>query len=257
VIEKIINILHLPEKCLVNKKITKTFFKRNFELTKYERNLLDDFSIVVSIDWIASISPNNSNVPAFTTTNATFEELQVIALQTNSRNFKRDKPKLFDFVQKFIPYHTLLVVYSDKVMSWNSCIKRINENDNAKRVIENIYSTEDIPIKNQTKHQKAFYGGLSFYKLDKTNLKTLFYGYIQQTVALNAAEVRGEFAPQPAERTSQDVVSLEKIAQLEKEIVTLTNLAARETQISLRVEFNLKIQQKRKQIEDIKQLIST
>jgi len=98
---------------------------------------------------------------------------------------------------------------------------------------------------------------LSFIELDKTNLKTLYNGYIQQIVALNAADVRGEFAPKPAERTQQDVVYLEKIAQLEKEIVTLTNLATKETQMNLRVEYNLKIRQKRKQIEEIKKLIST
>lgn len=256
-IEKILNILQLPEKSSVNKKITKAFFKRNFELTKNERNLLDDFSVVVSIDWLASISPNNSNIPAFVTPDVTFEEIQVIAVQTNSNNYDRDKSRLFDFMQKFIPYHILLIVYSNKVMSWNACLKRINENDNTKRVIEKIFFTEDIPNKNQTKNQKAFYSELSFKELDKTNLKTLYDGYIQQIVALNAAKVRGEFAPRPVERTLQDVVCLEKIAQLEKEIITLTNLATRETQMSLRVEYNLKVQRKRKQIEDFKKLIST
>lgn len=256
-IEKITSILHLPEKCLVNKKITKAFFKRNFELTKNERNLLDDFTVVVSIDWIASINPNNTNVPAFFEASVTFEEIQVIALQTNSNNYDRDKTRIIDFIQKFIPYHILLVVYTDKIMLWNGCLKRVNENDNAKRIIEKGFITEDIPIKNLTKHQKEFYRGLSFIGLDKTNLRTLYNSYLQQIVALNAAEVRGEYAPQPAERTQQDVVSLEKIAQLEKEIVTLTNLATRETQMSLRVEYNLKIQQKRKQIENIKQIIST
>ena len=256
-IEKIINILQLPEKCLVNKKITKAFFKRNFELTKNDRKLLDDFSVVVSIDWLTSISPSNSNVPVFVTPDVTFEEIQVIALQTNSGNYNRDKTRLFDFVQKFIPYHILLVVYTNKVMSWNACLKRITENDRTKRVIEKEFSTEDIPLKNPTKNQKAFYKGLSFVLLDKTNLKTLYNGYIQQIVALNAAEVRGEFAPKPTKRTQQDVIYLEKIAQLEKEIVTLNNLAIRETQMSLRVEYNLKLQQKRKQIEEIKKIIST
>lgn len=256
-IDKIASILQLPEKSLVNKKITKAFFKRNFELTKNERNLLDDFSAVVSIDWIASINPNNTNVPAYIETSVTFEEIQVIALQTNSNNYERFKTRLFDFMQKFIPYHILLVVYTDKVMSWNGCLKRVNENDNAKRIIEKVFFTEDIPINNPTIHQKKFYSGLSFVGLDKTNLKTLYNGYLQQIVALNAAEVRGEYAPQPVERTQQDVVYLEKIAQLEKEIITLTNMATRETQLNLRVEYNLKIRQKRKQIEDIKQIIST
>jgi len=256
-IDKITSILQLPEKSLVNKKITKAFFKRNFELTKNERNLLDDFSAVVSIDWIASINPNNTNVPAYIETSVTFEEIQVIALQTNSNNYERFKTRLFDFMQKFIPYHILLVVYTDKVMSWNACLKRVNENDNAKRIIEKVFFTEDIPISNPTIHQKNFYRGLSFVGLDKTNLKTLYNGYLQQIVALNAAEVRGEYAPQPVERTQRDVVYLEKIAQLEKEIITLTNMATRETQMNLRVEYNLKIRQKRKQIEDIKQIIST
>lgn len=255
-IAEIIKVLHLPEKCLVNKKITKIFFKRNFDLTKNDRTFLDDPAIVVTIDWIASISPMNSNVPPYVTQKTTFEELQVIAVKTDSDNLERDKPKLLDLVQKFIPYHMILVVYNENGMSWNTCIKRINDNDSTKRISEDSFSTDHIPYSNQTKFQKAFYKEISFLTLDKTNLQTLYIGYIQKIVALQAADVRGDFTPQPPERTKQDIVYLAKIGQLEKEIVTLTKSATRETQLNLQVEYNLKIQHKKKEIKDLKKLIS-
>ena len=218
---------------------------------------MDDFSIVVSIDWIASISPNTCNVPAFSTPNSSFEEIQVIALQTNNNDFERNKPKLLELVQKYIPYHTLLILYTDTGLVWNACYKRINENDNTKRVIDKMFFTDIIPINNPTESQTKFFGGLSFKKLDKTNLRTLYNGYVQQLVALNAAEVRGEFSPRPAERTKQDAVYLEQIIQLEKEITTLTNKVIREYQLSKQIELNSQIQLKRKQIDSTKQLINT
>lgn len=256
-ISKIENLLHLPAKCLANRKITKTFFKRNFELTKNERNLLDDFSIVVSIDWIASISPNTCNVPAFSTSNSSFEEIQVIALQTNNKDFERNYYKLLELIQKYIPYHTLLILYTDKVLVWNTCFKRINENDNTKRVIDKMFSTDIILMNNPTESQIKFFGGLSFEKLDKTNLRTLYNGYVQQLVALNAAEVRGEFSTRPADRTKQDVIYLEEIAQLEKEITVLSKKVKRESQLNIQIDLNSQVQLKRKQIDRIKQLINT
>jgi hypothetical protein len=47
-------ILQIPERCMVHKKITKAFFKRNFDLISGEKTLLDN---LIAIDWLASISP--------------------------------------------------------------------------------------------------------------------------------------------------------------------------------------------------------
>ena len=63
--ESLNQILQLPERCLVNKKITKAFFKRNFDLTLTERKLLDDSAIIIQIDWIASLKPNQINIEGF------------------------------------------------------------------------------------------------------------------------------------------------------------------------------------------------
>jgi hypothetical protein len=252
---RIQNILDLPESCLVNMKITKAFFKRNFELTKAERTLLDDFSVVVNIDWIATVNPDNSNVPAFNSNTSTFEEIQIISIKTNQEGLELNNTRIIDLIQKYIPYHVFLITYSDTLTVWNTCLKRINENDNTKRVIEKCLTTEIIDINNLTENQKAFFNGVSFSQIDKTNLNTLYQSYIQQVVALNASILRGEFITRPVERTKQDVIYIEQIANLEKDIVTLTNLAKRETQLSKQVVFNTQIQHKRKKIENLKQLL--
>lgn len=252
-ISRIQHILDLPLPCLVNKKITKAFFKRNFELTKAERTLLDDFSLVISIDWIATINPSNSNVPAFNSNTSTFEEIQIISIKTNQEDFERSNTRIIDFIQKYIPYHVFLIIYTDTLTVWNTCLKRINENDNTKRVVEKCFTTEVIGINNLTENQEAYLNGVSFGRIDKTNLYTLYQSYIQKVVALNASILSGEFIPRPVERTKQDVIYLEQIANLEKEIVTLTNLAKKETQLSKQVEFNTQIQNNRKKIQNLKQ----
>ena len=81
------NILKIPERCLVNKKITKAFFKRNFDLTSNEKILLDDFNIIATIDWLANVRPSTANISRYQDENYLFEEVQVIAVQTAENNF--------------------------------------------------------------------------------------------------------------------------------------------------------------------------
>jgi hypothetical protein len=254
--EQIIHILQLPDRCLVRKKITKAFFKRNFEMTSGERALLDDYASVTAIDWLASISPHSANVPAYIDAECTYEEVQVIALQTSVAHYDRDKLKLTDFIHKFIPYHILLAVYCEDRLIWSSSSKRINSNDVNKRVAERKFVTEDTKLQYADDTTKAFLDSLAYTGLDKTNLKILYESYTQRIVALKTAGITGAYAPRPTERTKQDVEHLEQIDGMEREITQLQNQAKKETQMNRRVELNTEIQQRRRQIEQIKTLIT-
>ena len=255
-IGRILEILQLPEACLVDKKITKIFFMRNFELTTAEKLMLDDFQVVVGFNWIASIKPDNSNIPAFTGDDFTFEEIQIIAVQTTNTNFDKYKLKLAEFVQKYIPYHILLVVYCDTKAIFNTCTKRINANDSNKRVIEKMLSTEDILRENLSPEVSAFIDSLKFFNQEKANLKVLYDSYFQKLVALQTAEIKGEFTPRTSERSMQDVALMGQIDQLKTEILQLQRNAKKETQMNKRVELNTVIHSKKKQIESLKKLIT-
>jgi hypothetical protein len=247
-IEQLINILKIPERCLVKKKLTKAFFKRNFDLTLSEKSLLDDYSIVVAMEWVASISPHNSNIPNIDIENRTFEEIQVIALQTSVESFDRFKIRLIDLVQKYIPYHVLMIIHDDERFIINVCDKEINANDPNKRIVEGKYTTENISMSSLSANQATFIDNLEFARLNKTNLFSLFQSFIQIIVALQASDIKGDFTTQNQYRTAQDVNNLSQINQLKKEVEKLIKMAQKEPQMNNRVKINQQIQLKRNQI---------
>ncbi len=252
----ILEILQLPESCLVDKKIAKNFFKRNFDLTTSEKLMLEDFSTVVGINWLASISPKNSNIPSILNPYSTFEEIQIIAIQTTNQNFNKYKTKLAEIIQKYIPYHILLIVYCDNKLIFNTCTKRININDSNKRVMDLMLFTEEISKKEPTSKNSTFLISLNYVNQDKPNLKVLYDSYIQKLVALQTSEITGEFAPRTIERTIQDVERMEQINLLKSEIVQLQNKTKKESQLNKRVELNTFIYLKKQQIESIKNIIT-
>ena len=209
-------ILQIPQRCLVNKKITKAFFKRNFDLTSAEKNILEDFSIVKSIDWLASISPATANIPAYSDNQQLHEELVSISVYITEIDFDKNKQKVAEVIQKYIPYSILLCIYNDSIFSLNACDKRINQNDSTKRTIETRYFTDNISRVNPTDVQKSFLAGMRFASLDKTNLKTFYESYINNIIALKAAELSGIFMPRTKERSEVDLQNLQKIESLQK-----------------------------------------
>jgi hypothetical protein len=150
----------------------------------------------------------------------------------------------------------LLIVHDGMNSIWNVTYKRINQNDNNKRTIDRKFTTDSITANTTNKVHEAFLEALSFSKVLSTDLKVLYDGYVQCFVGLSTAPIIGTFETRPTERTKEDVERLERITTLEKEITTLTNVAQKETQLNRRIELNTQVQQKRKQIESLKNSIT-
>jgi hypothetical protein len=253
--ETLKTILDLPERCLVGKKITKAFFKRNFDLTTAEKTLLEDSTILVGIDWIASISHTSTNIVGYLDDSFLYEEVQVISIETTVVNFDKNSQRIADLIQKYIPYPILLCVWCDSCYILNTCDKRVNQNDKSRRTVDKSYYTELIAVVEPTERQKAFLKSLPFGELDKSNLKSFYDSYTQRIIALLTAQIDGQYKPRTQIRTKADLDNLEKIEALEKEIVSMQNQAKKESQLNLQVSLNTQIQMKRKQIKKLKELI--
>lgn len=252
--ETVNHILQMPERSLVNKKITKAFFKRNFDLTSAEKGLLE--AEIASIDWLASVSASNLNINAYKDEQYLYEEVQIIVVHTSSNDFEKNHHRIADFVQKYIPYPVLLCIRQGQLFIFNVCEKKINQNDNNRRIIEKKYSTEPLCEQEATEMQRSFLKSFAFSDLDKSNLKTYYESYIQRIIALKTAELSGTFVSTTKERTQSDLENLEKIEALQKEIELLQNVAKKETQLNQRVFLNIQIQEKRKLINQLKALIT-
>ena len=168
----------------------------------------------------------------------------------------KNAAKIIDLIQKYIPYHILLIVNDGVNSIWNVTYKRINQNDNNKRTVEKKFTTDCIASNSVNKVHEAFIEAVSFGRVPSTHLKVLYDGYVQCFVGLTTAPIIGTFETRPTERTKEDVERLERITTLEKEITTLTNAAQKETQLNKKIELNTQVQQKRKQIENLKNSIT-
>lgn len=239
------DILKLPERCLLNRKITKAFFRRNFDLTLTDKNVLD--KQIESISWLASLNPENMNIPSFVTDDVVYEEVQVIIVNVLPENFE-DHFKIAEVVQKHIPYPILLCICTPEQMVWSTCNKRIKQNDSRKRVIDRRFFSQVILIHDKSSAQHEFLNSLVFSALLKTNLQDLYNSYTNRIFALQAAALNGTFAIRTQERTLADILLLESLEHIAREVKMLGNQARKETQLSEQVQLNVQIQNKRREI---------
>ena len=250
-------ILQLPEKCIVNKNLSKVFFKRNFDLTPVDRKLLEDSSVFSSMTIVASIKTSNSNIPSFCDDQMNYVELLVIAIKTNTIDFEKNYKRISDLVQKYIPYPILITVYCDTMLSFSLCEKRINRNEPQKRTIERNYYSDPILIDYPEIIHKNFLESLSFSKLHKGNMKQLFESYLSCIIAIQRSELVEEFQIRNYERSIKDVQNLEKIKTLQLEIVTLQNQIKNETQLSNLIRLNDQVKQMKQQIQQLEKIIKS
>ena len=247
------DILRVPERCLVNRKITKAFFKRNFELTLTDKNVLD--KQIDGINWLASLNPENTNIPSFASEDVVYEEVQILTVTTSQADFDRDHVKIAEVIQKYIPYAILLCVSTAEQMVWSTCNKRGRQNDKTKRIIEKRFFSQIIDMQQQSQTQRDFLNSLSFSALAKTSLQDLYISYTERIFALQAASLNGTFALRTQERTQVDMLLLERLEALEQEVTTLAQKAKKETQLNDQVQLNLLIQNKRREITLLKNKI--
>jgi len=248
-------ILNIPERSLLNKKITKSFFLKNFELSSSEKKVLNN--TIQSMDWISSIKPSNSNIPEYRDEYYVFEEIQFMLCTLNENNLPDNADKCISLFQKYIPYQIVLIVEDDHGFILNTCDKRINLNDKTKRTIERQISTPVISKLYKNEITSSFLDSLDFITQDKISLQRLYKGYINSIIQLQSAIVIGSFNKRTGSRTEEDLNLLESMNKIEKEVIRLTNQLKKETQMSSKVSLNIEIQKQRNEIEIIKNKLST
>ncbi len=244
------NILHIPNRALLNQKITKAFFFRNFLLSASEKKLLN--KTIQKMQWLASIKTATSNIPTLKTATHIYQEIQIILCKLSNNELEKSATKCIDFIQKHIPYQVLLIVEDDNEFVINVCDKRVNQNDNTKRTIENHTTTQQLYKLYKNETTALFYHSLNFKNLDKTNLETTYKSYHKAIIQLQTATITGKYVERPKKRTETDMIYLKAIEHLEEEISSLANQIKKENQFNTKTDFNIKIQRKRKEIKVLK-----
>ena len=243
------NIFYIPERSILDKKLTKAFFLKNFDLSATEKKLLNNS--IQSMDWMASIKPTIANIPEVKNDTYAYEEIQIIVCTIADNKLNELADKCVVLLQKYIPYQMIVIVEDATHFVINACDKRINLNDSSKRTIENYNTTTILSKLYKNEIITSFFDALDFSVLDKTNMETTYKSYIQAIVQFQTASITGSFNKRSHSRTEDDMMLLANIETIEKEVVRLSNQIKKETQLNNRVSLNIEIQNKRKEIEKI------
>lgn len=250
----IIDILKLPEKSLLQRRLTKVFFTKNFQLKAAEKKLLNN--VITSMQWLASLKPATCNVATSVTNEYSFEEIQIFTVQLSDVDFEKYYKTVAEFIQRYVPYQILLILESDNQLAYSVADKRINQSEKTKRTIDSFYHTPAINTLYQRDIELALDEALQFRQLQKENLATLYQSYINAIVQYQSACITGSYVARDHKRTEADIAVLKEIENIEIEITSLKSQLKKESQFNRKMEKNVELQKKKNHMEELKAKLS-
>lgn len=251
--ENINEYLGLPKSSLVSARIPKKAFIDNpeFELKKEEKVILKEE--IDSIYFEYSLKPVILNIPKYEDDNVRYEEIEILKVKISNENKCN---KVCELLQKYIQYPMLIIVEHDNFIRINTAIKKINKVDNSKLIIDEMIYTDWINKNELTEKEMSFLKSLSISNFNTNNLFSVYEGYISCIKNFIASKFKNEFEIKPIIEVSNDIEVLDKISNLENEVINLRNNIKKETNMGVKVELNVKIKKIQKQIENLKKTLS-
>ena len=167
------------------------------------------------------------------------EEVQFMTCTVS--NLDKHGKVVVDLFQK---YHQIVLIVEDEgYWMLNLTNKRINLNDKSKRTIEKSFTTNRIKTESETVKESET---LSFDRVDRTNLNTVYQSYINSVIQLKSSQITGVFNDQNLQNNQRYIESTERKENLEMEIITIRNQIKKETQLNSQVLINMEIPQRKR-----------
>lgn len=251
--ESINEFLALPKSCLISARMPKKAFTDNpeFELKKEEKTILKE--AIDSIYFEYSLKPAILNIPKYEDDIVRYEEIEILKVKINNEN---KYSKVCELIQKYIQYPMIIIVEHDNSIKINVAIKKINKVDNSKLIIDEMIYTDWINKEELTDKEREFLKSLSIINFNTNNLFSVYEGYVNCVRSFIAAKYKNEFELKSINEVSNDIEVLDKITNLENQVINLRNNIKKETNMGSKVELNVKIKKIEKEIKNLKYTLS-
>ncbi len=219
--------------------------------TAADRRLIQDG--LEEMLWLASLKPTNVGVPTYQDTGRAYVEIAVIGLRLRDT---AKSARLAEIVHRTVPHPVLLLSEQRDTLTLSVAHKRTSLGEAERKVLEGSPVTTPPLATTADTRVTAFLASLPLARQPQANLYALYQGWLEAIEALNASWVCGEFRlPSSPEAAGARREAMERHGQLAREIATLRASAARETQMSRRVELNLAIKQREADLARLTQCI--
>jgi hypothetical protein len=236
--EAILSALRLPEGTRVGQRVPKKLLLEQGKPSAADKRMIQD--AVSELIWVAALKPANTGVPSYGDGIREYLEIAVLSLtlKTAARATRLD-----ELIHRAIPYPVVLVTSHGTETTISLAHKRLSQSEAGSVVLEAAPTCATISDEGSPSIVGDLLSALSLAKQPRADLLGLYRGWISQVEAYLAALITGSFSPakdDPATIARHDALADHE--RLRREITALRAQAAKEKQVSRRVELNLTIQ---------------
>jgi acyl-CoA synthetase (AMP-forming)/AMP-acid ligase II len=233
----LLDALELPATAMVNKRVPKTMLQEHGAATAADKRQINEG--IEQLLWVAALKPTTIGVAAYR--DELREVLEIAVLQLTLRAGAK-AGRLIELVHRAVPYPVLLVVEQGSQSSLSLAPKRWSQAEAGKTVLEGDVVSVGWDAEQDGERWPAFRNALGLGQQPGTSLETLYQGWIDTLLALQAARLTGAFAvPTNPEQAGLRREALQECSRLAREIARLRATAAKEKQMARRVELNLEL----------------
>lgn len=250
----LISALGLPSAALVSQRVPKKMLAENGATTSADRKLLQEQ--IDEVTWIAALKPTNAGTPVYQDEVRSYLELAVLnvrlrqgsQLDPNPAKVSPSVARLAELVHRAIPYPVLLVLddgahlyLSLAHIRWaqKEADKAVLDGDLIQGVFVHNGSTAASVMDADTVN--AFINAMDLSKQPRTDLMTLYQGWMDTLSAWQVAAVTGRFECVSPQQATARRAALRRCHELDAQISSLRAAASKEKQMARQVAANLEI----------------
>lgn len=229
-----VTALDLPNAAQVNRRVPKKLLLEHGAPTAADKRLLNDG--IERVQWVATLKPTTVGIAAFRDEAREYLEIAILGVMLREGT---NSPRLVELVHRAVPYPVLAISGSGSWVQISLAHKRWSQGEIGKTVLDGSVVTVDCPDSGDP-YQGPFLAALKVDSQPRNSLLSLYQGWMDVVLALQAARRTGRFELYEAgDRLAARRDALLECARLEVEVVRLRASAAKEKQMSRRVELNL------------------
>ena len=239
--------LALPSGALVDRRIPKKLLVEHGARTAADRRHIREG--IEEIRWLATLKPTTIGVAEYRDSGREYIEIAVVKLKL--RPGARAE-RLTELVHRAVPYPVLLFSWQEEIVVISLAHKRWSQGEEGRTVLDG--DVVAIPFESGCSDEftTEFCEALAMNRQPRTTLHALYQGWLDAVHALRAARVTGDFLiPTSALVATERSAALQEYGGLESRITKLSAAAAKEKQISRRVNMNLELKQLRTHRDNI------
>lgn len=243
-----ISYFNIPPRALINVPITKKQFAEKATLAGVEKRVLRED--VERITMKGLLQTRTTGIASYNDSDYNYD--QIIFAEVDIRD--QGKTALISaMMQKAFPAPLFLILHCAGAYCVNGCVKRINQSDSSKRVIEDMQTTRYFSLNNDDKIVSDWLQSLDSTKIVCSTLKEWFDELSYKLLMLRVSDETGTFVQGDVHSVADYRQLLGRLEVNREEQRRLLSEIKAETQFNARLKLNTKLKELQIREEELKE----